>query len=291
MPSANSESNKPTRVLPLWAVLREACLFPWHHRRHVGCLLIVPASLSIILMILDPFWRMGEDTSIAGTALQFSFPLLHFAVFTFFAVSYHRLILIGKHAVSWFGVPGWTLRETRFFLWLIAIYVIAYIFMIVVGAAVAFLSLTIGGMMGDLLRVMEHPAFFYILALAFLVPFAYVVGRMSLVLPAVAIDLRPSLNWAMSLSRRNGWRVALLVGGTPFVFAGLYLMMLWSVGGLPEITGEGTAFKPDFRSATMYGLQPLVHYAWLTIEVAILSISFRKLSRSDGTTAPSQTFP
>lgn len=287
MPPANSERNEPTRVLPLWAVFREACLFPWYHRRHVGHLLIIPVALSIILTLLNLYWSDSEDTSNAGLALAMSFNLLHFAVFTFFAVSYHRSILIGEHAVSWFGVPGWTMRETRFFLWFIAMYLVAMLFGGLVSAAVTFLALMLGGMMGDTSAAMEHPAFFIIIALVVLVPMAYIVGRMSLILPAVAIDLRPSLNWALSLSEGNGWRVALLVGGTPIIFVGLGMLILWSLGVLPELTSDETLYKLDIRSATINGLEQLVYYAWLTVEVAILSITFRALSGREASPAPS----
>ena len=265
----------------MWPILKEACLLPWNHRHHFGRLLIIPTILSTLIGIASIYWFEGKETSftVAITGFLLSFP--DFMVLTFFAVSCHRSVLLGDLSVNRFGVPGWSMRETRFFLWLLGIYILGSFLTILSGAGYAMAVLAIGKLgrtIGLIDSILDKFPFFYTLMGLMLVLFAYLVGRLSLVLPAVAVDLRPSVNPSWSQTKGNGWRVAVLVGGIPILF--LALEALFGIA-LDKLTGisrtEGVQWLGVYSIATS-GLGSFLRYVLATVEVAILSLTFKELS-------------
>jgi hypothetical protein len=267
---------KTLRVRP---ILREAVLLSWSYRWHFARLAVIPVILSILLDIADSYGIEGlvkDEGSNQQIIFSSTLLLCHFLVLTFYAVSCHRSILLGMHSVSKFGVSGWSMRETRFFLWMLAIYVAGYGFAIVAIAPFGTLAL-IGAV-----RVQEPTdkqiefVFYGLLALA-AVPFAYLVGRLSLLLPAMAVDFQPSTKTLWSYSKGNGWRAAFLVGGIPIVSM-VFLFLLWKAVGW--ITGETVDI---LNGIGIYGIATTVideflYFVLTTVEVAILSLSFKELS-------------
>ena len=276
----NGEVSRPREPLSMWPILREACLLPWNHRQHFARLLIIPTALTTLMSIAESYWLEGKDMS-SVALIGFLQVLPDFLIFTFFAVSCHRSILIGEHSVSRFGVPGWSMRETRFYLWILGIYTLGYFSMILFSAALG-VMVAIGGSLGKTLdnamAVMKYPAFFYSSMALLSVPFAYVVGRLSLVLPAVAVDLRPSFNSGWAQSEGNGWRVTVLVGGIPILFMGLQALFSVLVGWLTGTKDTQVMYETGVFSIINSGLFALLQYVLATVEVAILSLSFKKLS-------------
>jgi hypothetical protein len=125
--------------------------------------------------------------------------------------------------------------------------------------------------------LMDQPAFFPGAIFLTSIPFAYAVGRVSLLLPATSIDLRPTLKSAWVLSMGNGWRVAILVGGVPLAFMAIRTL-LWIIP--TWLFGESlhkTQPTLDVTSVGLTFLQSVLRYVLATVEIAILSISFRRL--------------
>ena len=92
-------------------------------------------------------------------------------------------------------------------------------------------------------------------------PVAYVVGRSSIVLPATAIDERPSIPWAWSISKGNGLRLMVLVGLLPILTDFIFELI------------------PAYDSF-VYSIFLLVIYLYVSAaEIAILSLSYRELVR------------
>ncbi len=268
-------------------VLKEALALPWYRCHHFGRLLVIPVALTALLWIAQSYWLTGKSRSSATITFSLLQILPYFLIFTFFAVSCHRSILIGDHSVSRFGVPGWSMRETRFYLWTIGIYILGYLWIVLFGVALGVLAFAIGGSLGDPTAATKSPASLYIAVALLSVPFVYVVGRSSLVLPAAAIDLRPGFNATWSLSDGNGWRVAVLVGGIPILFIFFQAFFRTVVGWLTGISSTQITTELGVFSVAILALESLVQYALATLEVAILSISFRELSGWQPSAPPS----
>jgi len=243
--------------------------------------MILPVAMSTLLGLASLAFYEWSDQTASRMIWSFGIFIPDFLVLTWFAVACHRLILIGAGAVAEFGLTRWTWRETRFFLWMLLAYTIGYLFMLLGNTtlfAVAFFVANACGFSTQTISlIMEHQPFFLGMILFASIPFAYVVGRLSLLLPATAIDLRTSVNSAWDLSERNGWRVAILVGGIPIAFMAIQ-SLIWMIPSW--LFGESLhkiQSTLDVASIGLIFLQSVLRYVFATIEIAILSITFRRL--------------
>ncbi len=125
-------------------------------------------------------------------------------------------------------------------------------------------------------KLLDGKLDFFPLVLLWLIPFGYVIGRLSLLLPAITVDLQASLRSAWSQSKGNGWRMALLVGWIPALFLllekTLALYINWLIGN------QSTSYSSGVYVGIFSASEALLRYTLFTIEVAILSLSFLKLS-------------
>ena len=87
-----------------------------------------------------------------------------------------------------------------------------------------------------------------------------IVSRLFLVFPATAVDRRVNLKWAWRLSKNNGWRLAIIVAGLPWVLSNL----VWLLYRENETVFEDVII-------TFMGS------AIIVFEVAALSLSYREL--------------
>jgi len=171
--------------------------------------------------------------------------VLQLVFLTLIGVSLHRLVILGAHALPDPAGIFWSARETRFLGWILAIsimttaiYVITYR---LVGIVPACSASGVGFTAAGCTRV------WFLGSLALQLYFA---ARVSLVLPATAIDQRPSVRDSWRLSRSNGWRlatVALLPATAPFTLAFLPLGVVFffpvlAVGILIGMASLPTAF-------------------------------------------------
>ena len=270
-------------------IIKEAILLPWIRRQHFWPLLALPVALTTLLSLGD-YWLLSSDRP-RSASIFLQIP--NFLIFSFFAVACHRSILIGEHSVSRFGIPGWPRREFRFFLWLIFIYVIGGMFWLfaseIVERFVGFLEAFFGEELNELrVRLSGSKTMtFFPWTLLGLIPCGYLIGRLSLLLPAIAVDDQASLRSAWSQSKANGWRMALLVGWMPILFhlleqtLGAYLN--WHIGNQFSSYSLGVYVGIFSVSAAF------LRYTVFTIEVAILSLSFLKLSGWHANLVPQRT--
>jgi hypothetical protein len=90
-------------------------------------------------------------------------------------------------------------------------------------------------------------------------PGAYLCARLSMLLPATAVDKRQDMGWAWALTKGNGWRLVALLWLLPFAYA--YLMPEWDTVETPII----------------YLLAHIVVSATTAFEVTLLSAAFKIL--------------
>lgn len=104
-----------------------------------------------------------------------------------------------------------------------------------------------------------------------MIPGAYLLARVSLVLPMVAIGRAASLSSAWAISRHNGWRLAIVVGLLPAAFS--------------AITGKLSQQNASMLERT---LPAVISAVFVVIEVVALSLSYQALTRSPTETPPNE---
>lgn len=180
-----------------------------------------------------------------------------------FSVFCHRLVLANEEGKSPSRI-AFGKREWRFFCWNLTL-CLAAIFIGLLAIIVHYLSLEIlqnlKGNYGSL--VLKKT----LLNILFYGGFSYLLAPYCLVLPATAVDLKPSLAWSSEQTNGNKLRLALLFGGLPFVFGFLYCppsLLTWL-----EID-QLLIVKHVFRPFLVYLVTPII--------VIVLSIAFRELT-------------
>ncbi len=231
---------------PIRTVVSQAFHEAVAHWRPLIKALIVPSGLVTILpTLVDPvdgslWWKLASMvlTGIIGVV---------------YATSCHRILLAGDRSLpNQYGIY-WTSRETRFAGWSIAIGLLAFPLVLLL---VPLLMITL---VSDLQERVS-----WLVSLFVYAPAAYVISRASLVLPATAIDQRPSLEDSWSLSKDNGWRLTVVLA-VPGLLISALLYLVETAIGVPE----------GRISATLFAV-------WIcllgVVEVTVLSAAFRFLS-------------
>ena len=178
-------------------------------------------------------------------------------LFTLFAVVCHRLVLLDPAAVARYPVPTWSLRESLFFMWMLAVW---FFYLI---SWVAFLTVAVNALMLASASARAAPSDWHEwLEAGAKVPALYVFARLCPLFPATAVDRRVDLRWAWQLTRGNGWRLVVVVGVLPWVISHL-LGLLYR--------GDPTALETIVLS--------IAGTALFAVEVAALSISYRELTK------------
>lgn len=248
--------------LPVLQVLREAFVLPWTLRSHYVGLMIVPALFSVLLVVTEArFLGSANSQTVMQAFGWIAVSILWLVPYTIFAISCHRIPLLGVDSNPWFGVCVWTRRETRFIWWLIGVNCLA--------ALLTFpLTWITNLFLGQDLITMPPTEYYYLHAL----PMLYVLGRCIFVLPATAIDLTPTLASAWRQSRGNGWRLAIVLGVLPFLHTIEWITTMILFGDSHWLIWE-IAMVP-------------IYYTVVGIEVTGLSLSYRHLSAGNNKGVP-----
>ncbi len=274
------------RPLPVSKIFKKALRFPFCQNQQfwiwvvILCLasfVITRAGNYFILTMLSDLpvkGRIGVSTLLGG--------LESGLVFTLLALSFHRMILLEEKYERWTDFFRWSHRETRFFMWSFLIYL---------GAMFVLLhSIFIGSpsfLESGIESVRDYLVFMDYSLLEWLIPktwiptmwsfifgmgvslvkffiFLYTASRVSLLLPAIAIDAKPTLFSAWNLSRENGWRL---------VFLTTIPLIAYHLGG--SILNAVTMPFPLYWIPGIIGSAWFVF--WIILEAAILSEVYKEL--------------
>ena len=233
-------------VISRWRPLLRALIVP--------ALLITAANFGTQYLMQ---WHYKTNSSIEGLqALGWAQFIVWFVLYALFAMSCHRVILLGEESLpNRFGLY-WTMRETRFLGWVV-----------LVGAIYMLLSapFQIGA---TYLRLYITPDSFYWHFNAY-IPIllaTYIDGRISMVLPATAVGERSSIVESWRLTRRKGLHIAgaILIAAiaTDLIAIGIRNLL----NDLPQ-TGRLVSF--------------LVNFPLVAVAVGIISVSYRELSSNE----------
>ncbi len=233
--------------LPVGKVLVQAFLVPWALRHELVRALSVPAISLIMLYISDSYVR-----DLGGLVL-FVCVFISSVAYVLFAVTCHRVVLLGDQPVPRYGIIKWSMRETRFLFWLLGVYGVGFTIF-----ALAAFSTTMYVAISEYYWLPVLPLLFLLI----LIPGFYVLVRLSLIFPATAVDQRPDIKWAWDRSFNNGWRLVVIVGLLP------------SVTSIAQelLERENSSIIED-------ALWPLMYILVLIVEISALSLSYKELNK------------
>jgi hypothetical protein len=249
------------RKLPLRKVLWGAFLLPWRHRgpvfRATGMPLLAVIACSLAGNVVEL-----QQSAAANAAL---FAIYGLAV-SWLAINIHRLVLL-EAPDSGGKLDAASLRRLGIFF---AVGVIIWILYLALTMLIA----------GGVVNILAGPRYIVAgtdaaqvpqkMALPFspdwIVRFAafaayWVIGRVSLMLPAIALDQKPDLVAAWLASRRNGWRLAVVVGVLP-----------WSLQLLTDLLYRNGA------SGVEFAILVVLAAALVIVEVVALTLSYWELT-------------
>ena len=235
--------------LDIGKIVFGAFIVPWRNRYAFVRTLWIPL---LALTAVSLLWG-HLDEPFRGRVV-WALYAVYWLLFVLFAVTCHRLVLLDAAAVSFRSLPSWSWRETRFALLLGAVGVICIVVML--GTVTFFMN--VPGMATASRNGLEWIKYLAV------IPAYYVFARMSLVLPATAVDRKVDLKWAWRSTKTNGWRLVLVVGVLPWVVSEAIGLIYRS---------EPTVFETLIVS--------LLTYTLMVVEIAALSLSYRQLTEND----------
>jgi len=208
MNEAHGAPEKPSRrKLPVIKTLAGAFLVPWWSRRAFVYALLFPA---LAWIAMRGAWILSER-HLPTWSSWILWPL-HGVLFAVFAVRCHRLVLLGSVEGAPDSPFGWSRRETRFLFWLIGCYLVS----VLAWMLISYLVVLASNLLGFIPGIAAADLLVHLQKIQWLVT-TYVLARLSLVLPAVALDHPASLIWAWRISAGNGLRLTIVVGGLPWI--------------------------------------------------------------------------
>ena len=241
------------RKLPLRKVIWGAFALSWQHRVSLFRATALP-MLAVIAFKLAFNVARSDESEFIGWTLH----LFYGFATCWLAVEVHRLVLLeNSDAIS---ASAENLKRIGLFL----IFLVG-VWLLYAGLALLIMSGLLNVLVGGYVPAGEERrelpmSIEWLNTLAIVLAY-YVVARFSLVFPAIATDRKPDLAAAWLASKRNGWRLAVVVGVLP-----------WSLKYLTELL---------YRDGATYGefaVLVVITVLFTLIEVVALSLSYLEIT-------------
>ena len=248
-----------TTTLPIRRILVAAVWLVWAKRVRLFQALVLPILLILLLDAAIPLYFMlypiEQDTY--STIMMWMIQLARLIPYALFILTCHRIFLLGDASVPRFGIWRWHYREVQFLGWLLTLYFIYYLAL----SPIFFVAWSTPAPTPEQnliegARIMLGPLMFVILLLA-----AYVLARLSMLVPAAALEHRPTIKKVWALTRGFGIQLFVLVVLLPWIFSLIAGLLPW------------ISVYPVFSTI----MHTVLWMIMLTIEVAMLSLSYREL--------------
>ena len=244
----------------VFATVGQSFRFVWTERNDFITLALIPIVILAVLgtAIGRPEDALGVDGSIAFAAVgtTWLFLLLNFAVGVFFGVAWHRRFLVPGEGVSLASALSWRPRHTRFLKVSLAL---------IFGPAILILPLAI-------VLALAGP-FGILLLVGLIFGVMLLVIRLSIMLPAAAVDTAMTIDECIGMTRGNTWRlVALFLLITFIASVGDSLLRLALTGIFGEVPGIPGRFVKSFAIE-------FIAFAAVAVGVSALSSAYLQLLR------------
>ena len=228
--------------LPVKAIIRQAMWSPIALRKQFLKVLIIPVMLLMALYYLRIY--LTGDSYVISLMLS----LISFLVYCYFVISVHRVVLLHEDYAG-VVIPRLSWRVARYLIWFVVV-------SLILGLIAAPLMILNHLMSNDTAGLDKSLLVYFVIML----PAVYVMARLSLIFPAVALDKRPNIERAWAMTKNNGWRMFIVIGVLPYLFT-----LLENV-----ISREESTFVEDIVIL-------LLNYVFLIIEISALSFSYQYL--------------
>ncbi len=238
--------------LPVIEILRDTLQFVWEKKAHLLRALAVPVVIMIAVAYLFNF---ADDNPLQWVEAFFSM-----AIYVLFAVTCHRLALLGDQGVPQYGLLKWTQRETRFYGWGLLLMILFLVPFWILNLIVANFFIPTSATQ---LEEFDLPRIWFLFYLSSL-PLIYSISRLTVVYPATALERQVNLKWAWNLTRDNGWRLTLVVGMPPIIFTYAETLLL----------------REQITSAEEF-IVMLFRFVLLAVEIVALSFSYKHLTSQE----------
>lgn len=240
----------PAASLEVGKILLGAVVLPWRMRQTLVPALAWPAAVLLVLwvgsVLLPPkTWPLAAQWLLAG---------VHSVVLAWLAVQCHRVVLGAETDAR--PTHRWSGHEWKYLFYSLAVMLMA----LLVLALAAMVSGTLLANLGQALQH-EHNGWWTMGTGLAALPAGYVLGRSSLVLPAIALGVKANLEGAWRMSKGHGWRLAVLIGLVPYL---LHAADDWAYG--------------DTASRWLSTLFVPVSVWLIIVEVVALSLCYRALA-------------
>ena len=236
-------------------VVYGAFLVPWINRQSFARALAIPVGI-LATLTLCSYYLGGH----VPQAFHWLLYVAYWMVFTLFAVTCHRLVLLDSARIGVEWLPHWSRRQTRFLLWFVAVWLIFGLVMWPLWTVLGNLLHRIPGPWQSL-HVKEQWDWAFRVSV---VPAFYIFGRLCVIFPATALDRVVNLRWAWQVTRKNGLRLLLVAGALPWVMSQVVDLV----------------YRDD---ATMVEaiVMTLVVTVLFVVEISAVSLSYRDLTKGE----------
>jgi hypothetical protein len=238
--------------LPVIRIIGDAFHFVWDKRVRLLFALAVPV---VLLLVVDHAVTLENNDP-----LKFVQAFIQMAIYILFAITCHRIALLGDEAVPNYGLRTWTAREWRYLGWSVIILVVWLLFSFVVNSF--YVSMVVSRVEAGA-RPETYQSYKYWLT-PFYIPVLYILSRLSVLCPAIALDQKVDAQWVWRLTAHNGWRLTLVVSLLPWVLYFVLNLLLRENATLVESI-----------------IVKLLGFVLLAVEVVALSFSYKHLAQAE----------
>lgn len=270
--------------LPVFGVIGESYAFVWNMQKAFWLLCMPPVVILAILsgvayalvvlfgdsnsayfanpLHVDP--QKGPENLGMTIFVWVVFLLIYAAVFIMYSVAWHRVYLQPSLSVSVREAYQWTWRQMRFLL--------TYIKIALMMIAIVLIPMTLSGLFGAIGS--PAGAFFAFVSVPAFIGAFWVYARMSILLPAVAVDRPMTIKQAFELTQGNGWRLFWIVLLVTMPVSFVSQIIVFGMSSL----AVGLDVATTLTATLLIGLVS-VYFGFFGIAVLVsaLSISYAKL--------------
>lgn len=284
------------RRIPAWSTTSGAFAFVWLERKRFLLLAFAPiliASLVNVLFVwmlfVGPMAEAPEgDRSTALSLATWVTGVVTVLLWVTFSVAWYRRYLVPGEDVTVAQALMWRMRQTRLLLRALAMILIVVGLWIGGGMVLSLVSslfidagIESAGFVARFSVYLVDFALFVVLVLAF--------ARLSMWLPAAAVDDPVKLAYVWQMTRHNAWQLVgvFLMVMAPFAVADIVFGLMFEIAllgiALELVAQRGTAGGMNLLLMFAIVFLPVMAYSYVNIAVGVtaLSIAFRRLTGGD----------
>ena len=201
------------RKISISRIIISVFVIPWNNRQFFSYALAVP------ILLMTGVWSLWIAVSPDNGWLNFTFSACYSVAFAYLAITCHKLILAEQRSLQKIILPG-LFTLVRFSLMMVVVYLASTVIELgLINLYINLFETTVVGEFSDetseQLRVESHEHLKMARYIAYL-PSMYIVGRLCLVFPSIALGFRPSLKWSWKATKDSQFQVLFIVALFPW---------------------------------------------------------------------------